>query len=664
MDRLIALRTMSITAAALLTAIGATPLEAQTLPEASAIIVLDGSGSMWGRVNRDVKAYMARDAIKQSLPKVPGLKIGLASFGHRRQGDCNDVEVVFSPAKGDQSRMSGFLDKFNPKGRGPLTAALKAAAQSFEAGKDRPTIILMADNADNCRADACAEARELKTAMPQLTIHAIALGVPGDEIGQIACIASNTGGRLFQPESTKDASAALDEALRLALATVPAPPAPRVAVPQQPKPTLPAPTPVLAHGLRLVAVLKAGGQPITGGVRWRVTRADAADTALYEGEDAVPALEAKPGKYAVTARFGLVEARQVVEVTDKPAPPVEIVLNAGIINVKTPSARNPSATEKLLVTLQAASLRAGERPVALALSLDSAPVYQVPPGRYHVLAKLGLARVEKSVEIAAGTVVDLELPLYVGDLQLAATLAEDGPPAERVFFIVSEDDPDAPGGLREVVRTGSSAPLFALPAGNYYVVARMDGIEVRERVTVRAGARMQRSIALSAGQLALSLKPPGNVALNPELISFRVQRLAASATQPAEEVVRTSLPAPTLQLAAGRYRIEARYGTANARLQREIEIRPGGAHRIEFESDAAQVRLMLAEGAGGRTIADVFWEIRDRSGKTVWQTGLSAPLVVLAAGRYTAIGEHGGRQYEAVFDVRPGEDKVLEVSAK
>src|SRR5436853_5232996 len=63
---------------------------------ASMVIVLDGSGSMWGTLEgvRVSKFAMARDAIRRGLAAVsPQTRVGLASFGHRR-GDCGDVEVI------------------------------------------------------------------------------------------------------------------------------------------------------------------------------------------------------------------------------------------------------------------------------------------------------------------------------------------------------------------------------------------------------------------------------------------------------------------------------------------------------------------------------------------------------------------------------------------
>lgn len=615
------------------------------------MIVLDGSGSMWGKHGREVKFYMAREALKQALPKYRQLKLGLSAFGHRRQGDCSDAEVVFKPVKGDQERMSPFLDKFNPKGRGPLVAGLKAAMQAFEPGKDRPTMVVIADNADNCRVDACAEARTLKAQFPSLTIHAIALGVPPEEVGQIACLATITGGRIFQPETPKELQAALEEALRLAVGFVP-PPAP--AAQQQKK----APEPAVAvRGLAMQAVLKAGGEPVRSGLKWRVAPSDAANAPIYEGSDARPVLSVKPGKYLVHVKLGPLEAQQSVEVTDKPALPAELVLNGGIIHVRLPIARIAGLSEKPVVTLYAAA-KQGERPQPIAITTEPAPVYPVQPGSYLIGARLGLARVEVPVDVSPGTVVDLDVPLYVGELQLMASLIEGGTTAENVIFTVAEDDPDAATGMREVVRSAAVAPEFLLPAGNYHLIARFGSLEVRDRVTVRAGARLQKTIVLHAGRLSLSLR--GREAGGKDNTSYRVMRLGPKP----EEVLATTEPQPTLLLPQGRYRITARYGTANALVVREVDVRAGQSQKLELEAETGLLRLSLAEDAGSRTLADVFWEVRERNGKTLWRSGQSQPVVALAPGRYIAIADHRGRRIEREIDIRGGEDRFLQLTMK
>ena len=61
------------------------------------MFILDGSGSMWGPAGSQTKIEAARDVMHQVVPSLPQeLTIGLTSYGHRRKGDCSDVEVLIS----------------------------------------------------------------------------------------------------------------------------------------------------------------------------------------------------------------------------------------------------------------------------------------------------------------------------------------------------------------------------------------------------------------------------------------------------------------------------------------------------------------------------------------------------------------------------------------
>jgi hypothetical protein len=131
-----------------------------------------------------------------------------------------------------------------------------------------------------------------------------------------------------------------------------------------------------------------------------------------------------------------------------------------------------------------------------------------------------------------------------------------------------------------------------------------------------------------------------------------------------EEVLATSEPQPTLLLPQGRYRITARYGTANALVVREVDVRAGQSQKLELEAETGLLRLSLAEDAGSRTLADVFWEVRERNGKTLWRSGQSQPVVALAPGRYIAIADHRGRRIEREIDIRGGEDRFLQLTMK
>ncbi|MBW1802080.1 MAG: VWA domain-containing protein, partial [Deltaproteobacteria bacterium] len=60
-----------------------------------AILVLDASGSMWGKVRGRTKVEIARESIERLMEAWnPDIELGLIAYGHRRKGDCKDIELL------------------------------------------------------------------------------------------------------------------------------------------------------------------------------------------------------------------------------------------------------------------------------------------------------------------------------------------------------------------------------------------------------------------------------------------------------------------------------------------------------------------------------------------------------------------------------------------
>ncbi|HUC45046.1 MAG TPA: VWA domain-containing protein, partial [Hyphomicrobiaceae bacterium] len=161
------------------------------------IVVFDGSGSMAGNIEgvRGSKVVLAREALRRALGKVaPQTRVGLAAFGHRR-GDCGDVELLRPLEPLDVARFGDALDKVNPRGRGPLTTALREAAKSLAAGPGKRSLVLIHDDADNCQQNVCAAAEELRRAA--IVVQVVGLGLRPADAAAMACLPQATGGRLF-----------------------------------------------------------------------------------------------------------------------------------------------------------------------------------------------------------------------------------------------------------------------------------------------------------------------------------------------------------------------------------------------------------------------------------------------------------------------------------
>lgn len=623
------------------------------------MLIMDGSGSMWGKLDgsKEPKFAVAREALRAPLGKIaPKARLGLMSYGHRRQGTCGDIEVIAAPEQGPPERVMAPLDKLNPKGKGPVAQALREAGKAL-GGKGPASVLLVHDNADNCQQDMCAAAEELGKA--QIKVFAVGIGLEGEEPGRMACVAKATGGRFVNATDAATLTAMLAESVDLAMlgrgeaagGDKRAEPAKEEAA-RAPK-ALPPDAP---PGLALAAALGADGG-IVDKVHWRVTKDGGGvviDKTAAEVFQALPA-----GRYVVEARAGLVSARQNVEVAAHGATQVKLPLQAGLVKI---AARAAKAADPLAGALQSLlpagpdkKAASGAAPLWIGRSGEAALV--VPPGEYVVRTEIGLVRHDVPVTVAAGARLTPDIVLGAGRLQLSASAAEDGEALDGVTFVIAEDDPDSPQGRREVARSAASKPEFVLPAGTYYATARLGPNEVRQRFAVGAGDTVKKAIVLGLSKLTVALAMDGAAGKTDLPVSVRVSRLDAVA----KEVGRSAERRAEFLLMPGRYKIEVLAGAQNARAEGEVELKPGHNAQASVKLDAAAVALRAIETAGGAASPDAFWEIRDARGRVVWRTSQAEPKALLAPGRYVVRSELRARSLEKTVDLAAGEARSVEV---
>lgn len=178
-----------------------------------AILVLDASGSMWQPVDGRSKVEIARDAVDGMLADWnPESSLGLIAYGHRRRGDCEDIEVLIAPEGFDRAAMSRTVRGLNALGMTPITAAVRRAAEELRYTEQKATVILVSDGEETCKADPCELGRELAAQGIDFTAHVIGFDLPdGPARQQLECLASHTGGRYFDARDAGALTRALGE---------------------------------------------------------------------------------------------------------------------------------------------------------------------------------------------------------------------------------------------------------------------------------------------------------------------------------------------------------------------------------------------------------------------------------------------------------------------
>ena len=499
------------------TGVRAQPAEPAAMTPAL-MIVFDGSGSMWGPIEgtRQSKLVVARESMRRALTRIaPQTRVGLTSFGNRR-GDCSDVEVVRRAEPIDMERIMLPLERLNPRGRGPLTLALREAAKALPGDGSRRTLVLIHDDADNCQTDLCPLATELRAA--GVRAHVISLGPKPEDLAKMTCLPETTGGRLFYAQNAEQVEAAIEDALRLASnSTGPAteisklPPSSRSAPSAAPFPVANETRP----GLYLRTLLAEGHEPVAWPLDWTVTRAGQAGQPVFAARAANPSVALAPGQYRVEARDGAMAVTQEVEVGDKGPTVADIVLNAGTLRVRAQWQKSGAAIGDGVISIADAGQatpggKSEARVGALLTSFrGSETTVMLPAGRYVVFVEEGLVRAQRSIVVPAGSRGRVDMSLNGARLRVTAVIRDGLGELDAPVFSIAEDDPDAPGGRREIAQSAAREAEFVVPPGTYHVSVRQGGLEGREVLAVGPGDVVRRTLSLAAGKLVLESRLAG-----------------------------------------------------------------------------------------------------------------------------------------------------------
>ncbi|MFC2951454.1 VWA domain-containing protein [Marinicaulis aureus] len=240
------------------------------------ILVLDASGSMWGQIEGEAKITIAKRVLGDLLNDLPvERRLGLITYGHRRTGDCTDIEEL-AAIGADRGAISSAVQKLNPKGKTPMADSIKLAADKLKYTENKATVILVSDGIETCAPDPCGVAAALEAAGADFTVHVVGFDVTEENAqAQLRCIADNTGGQFVSASNAGELTQALEETV--------------VAEPEA----------VTATKVRLRATELEGGLVIEEGLTWTVTPAGGGDAVFTEDGAGSVDIEVEPGTYDI-----------------------------------------------------------------------------------------------------------------------------------------------------------------------------------------------------------------------------------------------------------------------------------------------------------------------------------------------------------------------------
>ncbi|MCJ7809059.1 MAG: VWA domain-containing protein, partial [Desulfobulbaceae bacterium] len=192
----------------------ASPPEESIAP-ANLMFILDASGSMWGQVEGRAKIGIAKEVLTDLITGLPDdTVVGLVAYGHRRKGDCNDVEELITLGPLNKQAMIAQVQNLNPKGKTPISRSVRLTAEGIKYLEDETTIILVSDGKETCDPDPCGLVKDLKAAGVKFIMHVIGFDVTEEEKQELECMAREGGGKYFTAGNAKDFQLAAQEVVK------------------------------------------------------------------------------------------------------------------------------------------------------------------------------------------------------------------------------------------------------------------------------------------------------------------------------------------------------------------------------------------------------------------------------------------------------------------
>ena len=182
------------------------------------VFILDASGSMWGQINGKAKIAIAKEVMTELVDELPeDLHVGLTVYGHRRKGDCADIQMVTPAAPLAAGAIKSQIAKINPKGKTPIGGSLLQVAETLKDQPGNKVIVLVTDGLESCNQDPCQVARQLAAAGVVSKIHIVGFDLGGDALAKLKCIADPSGGVLVGAGNAEELKSALTDVVSAAL---------------------------------------------------------------------------------------------------------------------------------------------------------------------------------------------------------------------------------------------------------------------------------------------------------------------------------------------------------------------------------------------------------------------------------------------------------------
>ena len=458
---------------------------------ARVILVLDASGSMWGQIDGKSKMEIAKDVVGKVVGNwKPEDELGLVAYGHREKGSCTDIEVLREPGKLDAADYMSAVNALTPKGKTPMTAAVRMAAEALKYTEKKATVILVSDGLETCDPNPCAVAGELEKLGVELTVHTVGFGLDDKgAVAQLKCLAEKTGGTY----TTANNASELQKALTKTVAAKPAPPPKAEVIEFNFVGHV-----VMAEGVELPEKFDQPTweffESVNGGKGSSVDVVYNANVKANLPHDGDFIAHIVDDEAFLDVPFRIEKGK---------ATRLDVSLEAGLVKFTgymddaTPMTDDGAAWQLFDA--------AGQNP---ATKYGAGTMFLTNAGTRKVALSLGTAATSQDVQFVAGQITGQKMSLGAGVIEVSAVFSEGGqavPEGATIELRKGEADLD---GKHEWIGTEYAAPTrFKAPAGKYQIVVVRDYATASVPVELGSGGVAKVSVNINAGYL--NIKAPG-----------------------------------------------------------------------------------------------------------------------------------------------------------
>jgi Ca-activated chloride channel family protein len=176
------------------------------------IFIYDASGSMWGQIEGKTKMEIASSVLSTTINNfAENQKIGLVAYGHRKKGDCRDVEILLPMDNTSKSSVASEVKAIKPLGMTPLAYTAATVIDQLRKSKEKATIVLITDGIESCDGNICDVVKNAKAEGIDFKLHIVGFGLKEGETAQLKCAAKAGDGNYYDAADAGSLGEAMTE---------------------------------------------------------------------------------------------------------------------------------------------------------------------------------------------------------------------------------------------------------------------------------------------------------------------------------------------------------------------------------------------------------------------------------------------------------------------